>query len=162
MKLSKTILSAAIIVQLATASGSLAQTVAGKSRQARGRQRAAAALKRKNNKMNTLTATQWGGQGIRMEKSDDGSYRLEFDCAHASIKQILLDAAGHFTAAGTFTPEHGGPIRSDEPDATRPATFQGKVSGNAMTLNIMTDNGKEPLGPYSLAANVSGRIFKCL
>src|ERR1039457_6300078 len=54
----------------------------------------------------------WGGRDISMEVTPQGA-TLEFDCAHGNVLEpIEANAKGEFTARGTYTPEHGGPIRS--------------------------------------------------
>ena len=55
----------------------------------------------------------WGGRDISMEVTPQGA-TLEFDCAHGNVLEpIKANAKGEFAARGTYTPEHGGPIRRD-------------------------------------------------
>src|ERR1700682_4131246 len=53
----------------------------------------------------------WGGEHIVLDVSAK-SAEVEFDCAHGQITQSMtIDKDGDFDVAGTFTPEHGGPVR---------------------------------------------------
>jgi hypothetical protein len=100
--------------------------------------------------------TPWGGLHIRMEMTDEGA-NLEFDCATGTITQPLRpDSQGRFSVRGTFTPEHGGPIRQDEPSRTRAAVYFGTIDGDAMTLQI-----DEHSQTYHLVRGKPGRVFKC-
>ncbi len=108
-----------------------------------------------------LEGERWGGDHILMERDGPG-WRVEFDCAHGTIDEpILLDPAGHFESAGTYTQEHGGPIREGEILPTFAARYTGTVSGAKMTLSIHIEDGRV-LGPYELALGSGGRVFKCL
>src|SRR4029450_10162668 len=83
----------------------------------------------------TLMRGVWGGDHIRMVISRDGA-QLEFDCATGTIdRPIVLDAAGAFTAKGSYTPEHGGPRRDDQAAAPG-ARYAGRVSAQTMTLTV--------------------------
>jgi len=47
-------------------------------------------------------------------KASEKGAEVEFDCAHGQMTQrTTLDRHGDFDVAGTFTPEHGGPVRRD-------------------------------------------------
>ncbi len=116
--------------------------------------------------MELLKITQWGGNGIRVGLEEDAqpaSFAVSFDCAHGVIQHpVELDSSGNFAAPGTYTPEHGGPVRIDEPDLTEPVRYTGQVKDGQMTLRIVFDKSGKTLGPYQLRANSQGRIFKCL
>src|SRR3982074_2046571 len=63
----------------------------------------------------------WGGEHIILEVSEKGA-EVELDCAHGEVTQhITLGKHGDFDVAGTFTTEHGGPVRRDENPQTPPA-----------------------------------------
>ena len=91
------------------------------------------------------------------------STHLEFDCAHGDITApIAIDSGGRFNVIGTFTREHGGPVRVEEPLDTHPAGFSGLVSDDRMTLAIrLTDSG-EAIGTFTLKRGTLGRVVKCL
>jgi hypothetical protein len=92
----------------------------------------------------------------------DMSSHLEFDCAHGDIPGALTAKQGAIAAQGTFTREHGGPIRIDEPADTHPALYSGTISGVTMQLGIrLTDSG-EMLGSFMLVGGAVGRVTKCL
>ena len=102
----------------------------------------------------------WGGDHISLQVTADGA-RLEFDCAHGSIAQaITLDADNAFDVPGSFTPEHGGPVRSDEKPRDQSARYTGRVEGRTMTLTI-TLADKQDAGTYTLVQGQSPDLFKC-
>jgi hypothetical protein len=103
----------------------------------------------------------WGADHITMSISD--TTHLELDCAHGDIPATLaVDARRQFNVTGTFTREHGGPIRVGEDPDIHPAGYSGSVSGDQLALTIhLTDTG-ETIGTFSLTRGVSGRIVKCL
>lgn len=108
-----------------------------------------------------LEGERWGGDHILMERGPT-SWQVEFDCAHGTIDEpILLDPAGHFESAGTYTQEHGGPVREGEILPTFAARYTGTVTVGTMTLSIHLADGRT-LGHYELMENTSGRVFKCL
>src|SRR4029077_1047810 len=69
----------------------------------------------------------WGGEHIVLKVSEKGA-GVEFDCAHGQVTQpITLDKHGDFDAEGTFTHEHGGPVRRDENTPSASARYSGHV-----------------------------------
>jgi hypothetical protein len=103
----------------------------------------------------------WGGQSVQMEVRADGAH-LEFDCAHADIKQALATRAdGSFEWTGTYLQEHGGPVAVDEGQA-RPARFTGTVSNGTMTLTITYTDDNTKIGQWTLQQGNPGRIMKCM
>src|SRR5687767_10155675 len=76
----------------------------------------------------------WGGWHVRMSvTSVEG--RLESDCAGGVIEEPLRpDGEGRFTASGTHTPGHGGPIRDGEILPSFRARYDGRVKGEQMSL----------------------------
>ena len=58
----------------------------------------------------TMLGGTWGGDHLSMTIAD--WTHLEFDCAHGDIAApIATDSGGRFNVIGTFTREHGGPVR---------------------------------------------------
>ena len=101
----------------------------------------------------------WGGQHIILEVSDKGA-EAEFDCAHGQITQpMTLDQQGRFDVTGTFTPEHGGPVRRDEEITPAPMRYSGHVSGDTMELTIT--RGEAKIGPYTLTRGSHPMLTKC-
>lgn len=104
----------------------------------------------------------WGGDHVRATVGAASSI-LEFDCAHGTIDQpFAVNAAGLFDLAGTFVLESPGPIRDGEEPVRHPARYRGSTEGKTLTFTItLTDSG-QIFGPFALALNAPGRIFKCL
>jgi len=109
-----------------------------------------------------VAAGDWGGVGISLIATEQGA-QLELDCALGEISQpLVLDAEGGFTLDGTFTPEHGGPVREDEVLESEPATYAGIVDGNQMTLTIHLLNRGTISGPFALERDTTPLLRKCL
>ena len=101
----------------------------------------------------------WGGDHIILEVSERGG-EAEFDCAHGQVTQpIMLDKHGDFDVAGTFTPEHGGPVRRDENVPVAPARYSGHFDGNTMSLTVTL--GKEKIGSFTLTRGSLPNLTKC-
>lgn len=105
---------------------------------------------------------EWGAEHIMLVADDAGGV-LEYDCAHGTIDESLItNADGYFDFVGTHTRETGGPSQVDEESDIHPARYEGRVSGNTLTLTItLTDSG-DVLGPYSLVLGEPGLVYKCL
>jgi hypothetical protein len=101
----------------------------------------------------------WGGEHVTLQISEVGG-DAEFDCAHGQITQpIVVDGNGNFNLAGTFTAEHGGPVRRDEQTPDTPARYSGHVDGSAMSLTVKV--GNETVGTYALSRGAQARLTKC-
>ena len=104
----------------------------------------------------------WGGDHISLSATDTGTH-LELDCAHGDIPAgLALDRQGQFQAAGTYTREHGGPIRQGEIPDSHPAIYSGLVASTTMTLTIRLSDANESIGTFTLVLGSLGRVFKCL
>jgi hypothetical protein len=104
----------------------------------------------------------WGGTHIRMDVIARGA-QLEYDCATGGIEERLRpDADGRFTAVGSHTPGHGGPIREGEVFPTFRARYDGHVRGDRMTLTVTLTDTDVVIGSFELQRASSGHVFKCL
>lgn len=104
----------------------------------------------------------WGGEHIALVVSATGA-DVEYDCAFGTIEApIDLRTSGSFTATGTHTFEHGGPIREGEPPDTHPAEYRGLVIGATMTLTVTLTDTTRTVGTFTLRRGQSPTIFKCL
>ena len=103
----------------------------------------------------------WGGDHVVLTVTDNGG-RVEFDCAHGTLDHPLrLDDRGRFSVAGTFVPEHGGPVRSDEVLASRPARYQGRLSRQKLEFTV-TVEGQPAHDPYAVTLERVPKLTKCL
>ena len=101
----------------------------------------------------------WGGEHIVLQVSEKGA-DVEFDCAHGQVTQpIILDKHGDFDVGGTFTPEHGGPVRRDENTPSASVRYAGHVEGDTMSLTVTL--GEEKVGIYTLNRGSRPKITKC-
>jgi hypothetical protein len=104
----------------------------------------------------------WGGEHIGMVVHSD-SATIEYDCAHGAIDEAIRpDSRGRFTATGTYTREHGGPIRDDEIPDEQPARYEGTVFGRELTLKVTLTESGVVIGSYGLERAASPQVFKCL
>jgi len=109
-----------------------------------------------------LTTGIWGGDHISLSITDTSTH-LELDCAHGDIPSVpTLDSQGRFQIAGTYTREHGGPIRQGEVPDSHPAIYSGQVASTTMTLTIRVSDVNESIGVFTLVSGSPGRVFKCL
>ena len=104
----------------------------------------------------------WGGSHVSLDVTSTGA-RLEYDCAAGVIEEPLRpDADGRFTARGTHTPGHGGPIREGEILSAVPARYDGQVESEEMSLLVtLTETGVK-LGPFQLRRGSAGLLVRCL
>src|SRR5260370_38590292 len=101
----------------------------------------------------------WGGEHIVLKVSEKGA-DVEFDCAHGQVTQLItLDKHGDFDAGGTFTPEHGVPVRRDENTPSASARYSGHFDGDTMSLTVTL--GTEKGGTYTPVRGSRPRLTKC-
>jgi hypothetical protein len=102
----------------------------------------------------------WGGQHVHAEVSERGA-EIEFDCAQGSIAQkIVIDGSGRFDVEGSFSTQHGGPVREDQ-NNSRPVRYRGTVSDKEMELTVFDPKTKETIGTFALRLGNEGRLMKC-
>jgi hypothetical protein len=107
----------------------------------------------------TVVTGAWGGEHVILEASKAGA-EVEFDCAHGQILQaIVLDPHGNFDVAGTFTPEHGGPVRRNENTPPAPARYSGRVIVDTMRLEVTI--GKDDVRTFALTRGFHPNLTKC-
>lgn len=105
-------------------------------------------------------AGEWGGPHIGLKLTPSGG-TLDYDCAHGTIGPVIVGADGRFSAQGTHTAEHGGPVREGEVLPSVHASYQGVVSGNRMTMTARLADGVQ-LGPFELRKDAQPGLFRCL
>ena len=104
----------------------------------------------------------WGGSHVSMNVTSAGA-RLEYDCAEGVIEEPLRpDGEGRFTATGTHTPGHGGPIRMGEILPSVRARYDGRVKGEQMSLLVTLTDTSAQLGSFELRRGSSGVLLRCL
>ncbi len=111
---------------------------------------------------NIDTAGLWGGQGVQLNVTEN-SADFEFDCAFANIKSKLKTADNEVVEQfGTYTYEHGGPIKIDEKPDVHPARFAGTIEKDSMKLSITILDQKRPDISLKMKRNTKGLVYKCL
>src|SRR5207245_1425482 len=104
----------------------------------------------------TIPNGAWGGQHIQIVVVK-GCATIENDIRKRKINGYLkLKSAGHFDMRGTHTPEHGGPVRSDEAASGEPAQYTGWTDGKKMKLTVTLTNSKTEIGTFELTRGSEG------
>jgi hypothetical protein len=103
----------------------------------------------------------WGGDHVVLTVTDNGG-RVEFDCAHGTLDHPLqVDERGRFSVAGTFVPEHGGPVRPGEVPESRPARYQGRLDRQKLEFTVTTE-GHTGSEPFTVTLGKGPKLTKCL
>ena len=103
----------------------------------------------------------WGGPGIVIVVGKRSS-RIELDCSVGEIpKTFRISKSGSFRLVGTYTRRSFGAVQRDSPSETRPAVFEGKVTGEQMNLKILIAKSRELIGSYILHAGESPEMARC-
>ena len=103
----------------------------------------------------------WGGTHVTVTVGES-SATIEFDCAHGQIDgPLVTDRRGRFDLKGTYSPEHGGPVRNNEQTVGQAVRYTGWTDGKKMTLTVTLSGQKETFGAFNLTRGAEGRIFKC-
>jgi len=103
----------------------------------------------------------WGGEHAALTVTATNA-TIEFDCAHGALPAPIALADGAFDVMGEYFPEHGGPIRIDEPVVRQPARYTGSINRHTMTLRVRLTESAQDVGTFALALGTNGRVFKCL
>jgi hypothetical protein len=104
----------------------------------------------------------WDGDHLRVDVTSGGG-TTEYDCAHGSIDEPLVaDRDGRFSASGTHTFEHGGPIRVDEVPNRHPARYDGRVVGDMLQLTVTVTDTQQLVGSFAVTRAGVPRLAKCL
>jgi len=102
----------------------------------------------------------WGADHVNLIADAQG-LQVETDCAHGAAEELpVLDSAGEFVVAGTYTFE-GGPVDVNDPPVDHPAVYRGRVQAGQMALTVTLTETDDVLGPYVLGHGVQGVLFKC-
>lgn len=105
---------------------------------------------------------QWGGRGIQVVASDT-QVTFEFDCAAGVInRKVMINDNNQFSEKGTFTVVGGNrPITAEMPKPQN-VQYEAKVSGNDISLDVKSEDGKTIIGSYTLSKDVYGKLFRCM
>ena len=104
----------------------------------------------------------WGGEHVQLELEEAGG-TLEYDCAHGTIDPgWTLTDDGEFTGAGEHVIEHGGPVQEGEILPARPATYDGTVDGDQMSLTVTLSDSAQVIGTFQLQRGSDGQLMRCL
>ena len=113
------------------------------------------------NKLVAVPESDWGTTDIilRVEKE---AVKIEYVCAEGEInEQLKVDEQGNFTANGVHIRHKPGPIREGVAPNRQPAKYQGKISGNKMSIRITFAESGEEIGNYTLERGKTPRMQRC-
>jgi hypothetical protein len=103
----------------------------------------------------------WGGDGIILNIEANGA-TIEYVCADGRIEQALkIDGNGNFAANGFHNPEQPGPISIDAKQTRQPAHYEGKISGDTMTLKVSFTGSSKVIGEFTLVRGRTPRMTRC-
>ena len=104
----------------------------------------------------------WGGNHVRATVGLASSL-LVYDCANGSIDQpFTVDISGRFVLAGTHVMESPGPVQVGVEPVRHPALYTGSTDGKVLTFTVTLTDSNQTFGPFTLALNDPGRVFRCL
>jgi hypothetical protein len=103
----------------------------------------------------------WGGDGIILNIEANGA-TIEYVCADGQIEhELKINGKGNFAANGIHRSGQPGPVRMDAEQTPMLATFEGKITGDTMTLQItLTESGKM-IGAFTLKRGTTPRMTRC-
>lgn len=104
----------------------------------------------------------WGGEGIQLTVGKETS-SIEYPCADGEITgRFRLNRNGTFKLNGSHIRLRPGPVRLDQKELREPSVYEGKVTGNRMTLKVTLSKNREVIGEFRLQKGVLARIRRCL
>ena len=113
-------------------------------------------------KMSEPLTGEWSGKHITIKFTGQGA-DIEYDCAHGAINQkIIPDKQNRFSAAGTYTEEHGGPVRADEQPGSVAVKYIGQINGKKMKLTVKQKDDGTVVGNFTLFRGQESLLVKCL
>lgn len=103
----------------------------------------------------------WGANGI-IFSVEAGGVNIQYECADGQIEQPLkADERGNFAVNGVHIRQRPGPMKLDDKQARQNARFEGKISGNNMTLKVTLTETGEVIGDYTLERGKNVRLHRC-
>lgn len=117
--------------------------------------------KKMNKKLVAVPESIWGANGIILNVEENG-VTIQYECADGVIEDSLkVNEQNAFEANGFHIRQRGGPIRVDAKLARQPAFYEGKISGNTMTLKVTLIETKEVIGEFILERGKTPRMTRC-
>ena len=114
-----------------------------------------------NTKLVAVPASVWGANGIILNVEENG-VTIQYECADGQIEESLkVNEQGNFEANGFHIRQRGGPIRVDAKLARQPTRYEGRISGNTMTLKVTLTETKEVIGDFTLERGKTPRMTRC-
>lgn len=112
-------------------------------------------------KPTSMSPGNWGATGVNFVVEETG-VKIEYDCAAGEITQkVVLDEQGGFSADGVYTRRYPGALRVKFLPEPQPARYEGKISGDKLTLKVTLTQTGETLAEVVLQRDTTGRIHRC-
>jgi hypothetical protein len=103
----------------------------------------------------------WGATGINLVVVENGAI-IEYDCANGEITQkLMINEQGGFSVNGVYIRRYPGALRVKFPPKRQPARYEGKISGDKMTLKVTLTETGETLEEVVLERGKIARIHGC-
>lgn len=103
----------------------------------------------------------WGATGVNLVVKENG-VTIEYDCANGEIAQkLIINEQGSFSVNGVYTRRSPGALRIKFLPKPQPARYEGKISGNKMTLRVTLTETNKSLEEVVLERGKTGRLQKC-
>ena len=103
----------------------------------------------------------WGAEGIVFTVASDG-VTIQYDCAEGFIEHpIKIDEHGYFNELGIHSPRHGGPTIMNETPVRLGTRFEGKITGDTMSLKVILIGTSEVIGNFTLERGKTPRMHQC-
>lgn len=112
-------------------------------------------------KLVPVAESNWGTTDIILRVEKD-VVKIEYVCAEGEINEPLkVDEQGNFNADGVHIRHKPGPVIEGAKPNRQPAKYQGKISGDKMTLKITYKESGEEIGNYTLERGKTPRMQRC-
>lgn len=100
----------------------------------------------------------WGGEHARLSVAE-GSWYVEFDCAHLEVGQRVSLNKGRFDSEALYTQEYGVFFEDQSLYIPKKARVYGRIDGYEMTLHVEVEG--QSFGTFTLIRGVEPLLYKC-
>jgi hypothetical protein len=106
---------------------------------------------------------QWGGEGIEVLLLDDGSARIQFDCAAGWVKpKVWPQTKSKINVKGTLVRHTGVRPPPGYRPPQFPATYKANINRSKGVMAFTAKIGKNPTERYTLKLNEEPVLRRCM
>lgn len=117
-----------------------------------------------NMSQENLTAapeSDWGANGVGVQVKED-VVNIQYPCADGEIPgKLMINSDGAFSVDGYHKVIRGGPRHIESPPPRQPAHYEGKISGDTMTLKVWLKETGEQIADFTLKKDKQPVIRRC-